>query len=324
MIENAVPVRRFGVSRSSLQKLIIVGIMLILVIALSLLSREFLTFSNFSNVTRQIAIVIITGSAVTLLMISGNIDLSVGSVVAMTGVLVAIFSSRLGIPLWISVILASLFGGVTGSINGFLVTKLKIPSVIATLGTMYVARGLAYVFCDGKTVNLGLPDNFRWLGGGFVGPVPIPLLLTVVIACVFIFVQMKTLLGKYAFAIGGNKVTALLSGINVNLVTFLLFILSGILAGFSGTILASRMGVGMPTVGIGFEFDVIVAILLGGTSLSGGVGTVWGMIVGAFIVGLLGNGLNLLNVFTFYQSILKGIVLVVAVVLDITLKEKLE
>jgi ABC-type xylose transport system permease subunit len=140
----------------------------------------------------------------------------------------------------------------------------------------------------------------------------------------FIFIQTKTVLGKYTYAIGGNKLTATLSGINANAIIFFLYIVVGILAAFSGTLLASRMGVGTPTVGIGFEFDVIVAVLLGGTSLSGGEGSIIGMVIGAFIVGFLGNGLNLLNVHTFYQSILKGIVLVVAVILDITFKEKIK
>jgi len=315
---------RLQIGKDSVQKLVIVGILLVLIITLSILSKEFLTLSNFSNVTRQVAIVIITGCPVTPLMITGNIDLSVGSVVAMTGVLVAIFSSTFGIPLWLSVILASLAGGLAGVVNGLMVTRLRIPSVIATLGTMYVVRGIAYVVCDGKTVNLGLPPDFRWLGGGFIGPIPVPMVLTAVVAAIFIFIQTKTLLGKYSFAIGGNRVTAVLSGINVNLIVLTLFVLVGLLAGFSGVLLGSRMGVGMPTVGLGFEFDVIVAVLLGGTSIAGGVGSVAGTIVGAFIVGLLGNGLNLMNVHTFYQSILKGLVLVVAVVLDIFLKEKLE
>jgi ribose/xylose/arabinose/galactoside ABC-type transport system permease subunit len=314
---------KLRLGKSTLQKLIIVGILLVIVVTLSILSKEFLTFDNFANVSRQVAMVIITGCAVTLLMIAGHVDLSVGSVVAMTGVLYAIFCTW-HVPTGIAIVLATLTGGLSGLMNGFLVTRLKIPSVISTLGTMYVARGLAYVFCDGKTINLGLPANFGLLGRGFIGPLPIPLILTVIFVAIFVFIQMKTLLAKYSFAIGGNKVAASLSGINSGKIVISLFVLVGVLAGFSGTLLASRMGVGMPPVGIGFEFDVIVAVLLGGTSLAGGVGSVGGMVVGAFIVGLLGNGLNLLNVYTFYQYILKGLVLVIAVVLDTTLKERLE
>jgi ribose/xylose/arabinose/galactoside ABC-type transport system permease subunit len=300
------------------QKIVIVGVLVVIVAVLAALSREFLTITNLTNVARQVAFVVITGSAVTLLMISGNFDLSIGSILGLTGMFSAFFVSA-GLPLWISLIAATLIGTATGLLNGLMVVALKIPSIIATLGTMYAARGLALVITGGNSIHLGLGPQFTLLGRG-----SIMLLITVAILAIFFFIESKTILGKYSFAIGGNRRTALLSGINVGSVVILLYVLVGTLAGLSGTLMASRLGVGQPMVGQGFEFDVIVAIILGGTSLEGGEGSVFGMLIGAFIVGFIANGLNLLGIHSFYQSILKGAVLVGAVLLDRAFKERIK
>jgi len=305
------------------QKIVIVGVLVLIGVVLALLSRDFLTITNLTNVTRQVAFVVITGCAVTLLMISGNFDLSIGSILGLTGMLSAFFVSA-GMPLWISLIASTLIGTATGLLNGLMVVVLKIPSIIATLGTMYAARGLALVITGGNSVHLGLGPQFTLLGRGFLGPVPIMLLITLAILGIFFFIESRTILGKYSFAIGGNRRTALLSGINVGAIVILLYVLVGTLAGLSGTLMASRLGVGQPMVGQGFEFDVIVAIILGGTSLEGGEGSVFGMLIGAFIVGFIANGLNLLGIHSFYQSILKGAVLVGAVLLDRAFKERIK
>ena len=305
------------------QKIVIVGVLVLIVGVLAVLSREFLTITNLTNVTRQVAFVVITGSAVTLLMISGNFDLSIGSILGLTGMFSAFFVSA-GLPLWLSLIASTLIGTATGLLNGIMVVLLKIPSIIATLGTMYAARGLALVITGGNSIHLGLGPHFTLLGRGFLGPLPIMLVITLVILAIFFFIESKTILGKYSFAIGGNKRTALLSGINVGAIVILLYVLVGTLAGFSGTLMASRLGVGQAMVGQGFEFDVIVAIILGGTSLEGGEGSVFGMLIGAFIVGFIANGLNLLGIHSFYQSILKGAVLVGAVLLDRAFKERIK
>ena len=305
------------------QKLVIVGVLVLIVGVLAVLSREFLTITNLTNVTRQVAFVVITGSAVTLLMISGNFDLSIGSILGLTGMFSAFFVSA-GLPLWLSLIAATLIGTATGLLNGVMVVLLKIPSIIATLGTMYAARGLALVITGGNSIHLGLGPHFTLLGRGFLGPLPIMLVITLGILAIFFFIESRTILGKYSFAIGGNKRTALLSGINVGAIVILLYVLVGTLAGFSGTLMASRLGVGQAMVGQGFEFDVIVAIILGGTSLEGGEGSVFGMLIGAFIVGFIANGLNLLGIHSFYQSILKGAVLVGAVLLDRAFKERIK
>ncbi len=313
---------KLTINKNIFQKLVIVGILFLIGLILSLLSDAFLTATNLGNVTRQVAFVIITGSAVTLLMVSGNFDLSIGSILGLTGMLSAFFTTS-GVPLFLSIVLATLTGTFIGLLNGLMVVKLKIPSIIATLGTMYAARGGALVITGGNSIHLGLGPNFTVLGRGFFGPIPISLLIMLIILGFFYFLEVKTVLGRYAFAIGGNKKTALLSGINVGAVTILLYILVGTLAGFSGTLMASRLGVGQPMVGQGFEFDVIVAVILGGTSLEGGEGSIFGMVIGAFIVGFIANGLNLLGIHSFYQSIVKGLVLVGAVLLDRVLKEKI-
>jgi len=236
------------IRREILQKLVIVVVLLFIGIIRALLSDVFLTPTNLNNVSRQVSFVVITGCAITLLMISGNFDLSIGSILGLTGMLSAYFMT-LGIPLWFSIVLATLIGTAIGLLNGVLVVKLKIPSIIATLGTMYAARGVALVISGGHSIHLGLGPHFTLLGRGYIGPVPISLLITISILFLFYFIETKTILGKYSFAIGGNKRTALLSGINVDAVVILLYVLVGTLTGFSGTLMASRLGVGQAMVG---------------------------------------------------------------------------
>lgn len=313
---------KIKLSSSFLQKMVIVGVLLLIVIVLSFLSKSFLTITNLNNVTRQVAFVVITGCAVTPLMISGNFDLSIGSVLGLTGMLSALFVTQ-SIPLWLSIIISTLIGSAIGLLNGLMVVKLKIPSIIATLGTMYAARGLALVISGGNSIHMGLGKNFTLLGRGYLGGVPIIFIIMFLSIFLFYFIESKTILGRYTFAIGGNKRTALLSGINVGSIIILLYLLVGTLTGFSGTLMASRLGVGQAMVGSGFEFDVIVAVVLGGTSIEGGEGSIFGMLIGAFIVGFIANGLNLMGIHSFYQSIVKGVVLVGAVLLDQKLKGRI-
>jgi ribose/xylose/arabinose/galactoside ABC-type transport system permease subunit len=269
------------------------------------------------NVLMQVAMIMLTGSAAVLLMIAGAFDLSVGMVFALTGVMYA-FMSKNGIPTPAAAVLAVLIGSTFGLLNGIMVVGLKITPVIATLGTMYVAQGLAFIVAwidGGANVTTGLPRDFEVFGRTMVGPIPMFLLLVFGLILIFYFLFAKTNLRKYAFAIGGNPTAARLSGIKVGSVLLSLFVLVGTLTGFGGMTLASRMGSGSPKVGTGFEFDVIVAIVLGGTSIYGGEGSFLGMILGALIIGFVGNTLNLLNVMFFYQTVLKGLILVGAVLL---------
>lgn len=309
--------------KANYQRLVIVGVLLVIMLALTVLSDRFLTIDNITNVLRQQVATVIAGCAVTLLMVSGNFDLSIGSIMAIAGSMTAIFVTW-GMPVAVAVLIAVLIGTVVGVINGLLVILLDVPSIIATLGTMYAVRGAAWVITGGNSVSRGLSRDFTVLGRGYVGPIPLCLLITAIIFLLFFFIQHKTLLGKYAFAIGGNRRTALLSGINVRRVGVALYVLVGALSAFAGSMTASRLGVGNANIGDGFEFDVVVAVVLGGTSLDGGEGSVFGMLIGALIVGFIANGLNLMGVYSFYQEIVKGVVLVGAVLLDRVLQRRLQ
>ncbi len=315
-------IRRF---RIDVQKLVIVGVLIIIMVVLSILTPKFLTYLNFNNVVMQVSLIMLAGSAVSLLMISGNIDLSIGSVLAFTGVMYA-YMSKHWFPTGLSIFFTILLGGVFGLVNGLVVSKLKITSVIATLGAMYIARGLAFIIAradGGANITSGLPGNFEVLGRATVGSIPLHVLIVIAIVIVFIFIQTKTNLGRYAYVIGGNRVSAILSGVRVDAVIITLYVFVGLLTGFCGTILVSRIGSGVPRIGLGFEFDVIVAVVLGGTSIYGGEGSVFGMVIGALIVGFVANGLNLLDVQAFYQVVFKGLILVVAILIDRLIKEKL-
>jgi ribose/xylose/arabinose/galactoside ABC-type transport system permease subunit len=307
-----------------LQLILLVAILVLIMGVSSALTPKFLSYVNMVNVLMQVAMIMLTGSAAVLLMIAGNFDLSVGMVLALTGVMHA-FMSKNGIPTPLSMALATLIGSAFGLLNGAMVTGLRITPVIATLGSMYVAQGLAFIVAwidGGANVTTGLPRNFEVFGRTMFGPIPLFLVIVIILILVFWFLFAKTNLRKYAFAIGGNPTAARLSGIRVGSVVLALYILVGTLTGFAGMTLASRMGSGSPKVGTGFEFDVIVAIVLGGTSIYGGEGSFIGMIIGALIVGFVGNILNLLNVQFFYQIVLKGLILVGAVLLTRSIRER--
>ncbi len=309
----------------NVQKYLMLSILLLIIIAFSLLTPKFLTYVNLRNVMMQVSLIIITGSAVTLLMISGHFDLSVGSIIAFSGVMHALISKHWA-PTQVSILIAVGMGGVIGYLNGLMVTKLKITPIIATMGTMYAARGLAFIIAradGGANITSGLPLDFENLGRKMIGPVPFLIILMIIIVAVFYFVQTKTNLGRYSFSIGANKNTSFLSGVKVEKWVILLYVLSGLMAGFCGIILVSRLGSGVPTIGQGFEFDVIIAIVLGGTLITGGEGSVLGMVIGALIVGFVANGLNLLDVQAFYQTVIKGCILLGSIILERSLKKKL-
>jgi ribose/xylose/arabinose/galactoside ABC-type transport system permease subunit len=310
---------RAKLNASGLQKLVLLGILVGISLVFTFTTRGFFSLPNWSNILRLSSFVIVTGSGVTLLMIARNVDLSVGSTLALTHVLFAIFC-RAGIPVVPAILLTLASGALIGFLNGVLVVRLKITPFIATLGTLYMLRGFTLIITGAKSVRENLPPAFSLLGRGSLGPLPVPLLVILGVVVLFVLLERRSLLGKYAIAIGGNPLAAELSGINVNRIVWGLFVVVGLLAGLSGVLIASWMGVAEPNIGSGFEFDVIIAVVLGGTSLAGGEGSVLGMLIGALIVEVIGNGLNQLNVLSFYQSVLKGIILVLAVLLDRQLK----
>ncbi len=306
-----------------LQKVVLVGILVTTAIFFTVLNSRFLSEPNLRFILIQNAFVIITGCAVTLLMVSGHLDLSVGSTTCLTGIVFAYFC-RAGVSIGLALVLALLLGLLIGLGNAIMVVRFKITPFIATLGTMYIGRGISYLVTDGLVIREGLPYSFDYLGNEYLGPFPIIIIVMVVIAAAFLILEKTTVMGKYSIAVGGNKTAAILSGINADAIVQLLYVLCSLLAAVSGVLMASRLGVGDPNTAIGFEFDVIIAVILGGTSLAGGEGSIFGMIIGALIVGSIGTGMRLLNVFTFYQSVVKGIILVLAVVLYEQLKTRLK
>jgi ribose/xylose/arabinose/galactoside ABC-type transport system permease subunit len=289
-----------------------VAILIAVGIWFSIATSQFMSVENLTNLIRQVSFVGIAACAVTPVMVAGGLDLSIGATVAIAGVTAATLVAHAGWPLELAFVLGALAGGVVGTVNAFLVIAMRINPVIATLGTLYVGRGLANVLAGGSSVT-GVPIEFNNLATSSVSHIPVPVLVFAVSAAIMIIVERKTLLGRWAIASGGNQEAARLSGIPVNRTRAIFYVLSGLAAGVAGILINSRIATGDPNSGIGFEFDVIVAVVLGGTAITGGQGTIVGSIVGVLIIGALGNGLNLMGVDTFYQSIVKGAALIFAV-----------
>jgi len=281
-----------------------------LIIAFSILSERFFTISNMLIVMRQTSIVAFLAVGMSFVILGAGIDLSVGSVLAFSGAVGAGAMQNGGV--FFGVLAGLALGTALGVFNGIVITKLKIPAFIATLAMMAIARGGTLVYTDGRPIT-GLPSSFGFLGRGYIGNVPFPIILMLIIFMLaYIFLKL-TRFGRYVYATGGNINAARASGIKVDNVIISTFAISGFLSGLTGMVLASRLNSAQPTAGMGYELDAIAAVVLGGTSLFGGEGELWGTLVGAFIMGILNNGLNMLNVSSFYQQVVKGIVILIAV-----------
>ena len=308
-------------SAPTTQKVVVNLIILALLwIFLSFTADNFLDVTNAKNILRQISIVAIVAAAATLVMVGGGLDLSVGGVAAICGVCAALFSVH-GMSMELAFVLGALVGVGVGLINGILIVNVGLNPVIATLGTLYVSRGVANLLSDGLPIY-DLPLDWSRLGTGTTFSLPTPAVILAIVVAVLWAVQRYTLLGKYTVAIGSNFEAARLAGIPVNRVRVALYVISGAAAGIGGIVLGSILNSGQPTAGVGLEFDVIVAAILGGTSLTGGQGSVFGTLIGALIVGTLNNGLNLLGVQSFWQTIVQGLILVGAVALDALVQKR--
>ncbi|MBI5388689.1 MAG: ABC transporter permease [Verrucomicrobia bacterium] len=305
-------------NRKSPTWLVRFGLVLVLVVIcgmLAVLKPQFLTWPNLINVVRQISINGILAVGVTCVLLTGGVDLSLGSVVALAGVVAAGFAHPDQFPLVVPVAAGVLAGTLCGAANGLVITLGRVAPFIVTLGMMTVARGLALVISGGRPVsNLSRP--FGWIGGGDVLGIPIPVLIlfTVTLVC-WVFLA-NTRLGRYIYAVGGNENAARASGLNVTAIKTLAYTICGAMAGLAGVVLASRITTGQPNAGVAYELDAIAAVVIGGTSLSGGVGGVGGTLLGALLMGVINNGLDLLNVSSYYQQIVKGVIIVGAVWLD--------
>lgn len=312
--DSAAPARRgplAGVNWG--ESLGLVVIYVVLLIALSRLSPFFLSVNNFLNILVAVSTIGIIAVAMTMVIISGGIDLSVGSVVALTGVAVAQLSHQM--PIAAAVAVALLVGLAVGAFNGWAITGLGINPLIATLGTLSIARGLSFIFSGGLTQTIDAP-GFEFLGRGFVSGVPFQVVVMGLLFLLAFWVMRATVFGRSVYAIGGNAQASRLAGLPVRGLQMAVYLLSGLSAALGGVFLASQLGAGAPQAATGIELSVIAAVILGGTSLSGGKGTIGGTLLGVLILGTLNNGLTLLNVSSYYQEVARGVVLLLAVGLD--------
>lgn len=291
----------------------LIGLILLCLI-ITFVTPSFLTVANITNVFTQVSVNAIIAVGMTFVILTGGIDLSVGSTLAISGAIAASVIKSTG-NVFLAIIAASIVGILVGFVNGFLIAKGKLQAFIATLATMTIFRGLTLVFTNGTPISK-LPESFLNIGNAKLGFIPIPVLITVVVAAISIYVLSQTRFGRYLYALGGNEESAKLSGINTDRIKMLTYVVSGFVSAIAGVIITSRIGSASPNAGTGFELDAIAAVVIGGTSLSGGEGKISGTIIGALIIGILNNGLNLMNVSPFYQSIVKGLVILIAVLLD--------
>ena len=278
-------------------------------------SGSFFTRQNIFNVLRQISTNLFLACGMTMVIILGGIDLSVGSIIALSGCISAGCVARYNLPLPIALLMGLLVGLLVGMFNGAVISKTTIPAFIVTLATMNIAKGLAYVNTGGSPVRV-VTKEWQFLGAGYVGIFPTPVVILVIVLIITAIIMNKTKMGRHMYAVGGNQQAAEFSGIKVEKVKFFVHAFSGLMAGLAGIVLASRMYSGQPTAGDGAEMDAIAAVVVGGTSMAGGSGKIGGTIIGGLIIGVLNNGLNLLNVNSFWQYVVKGVVILLAVFLD--------
>jgi len=299
---------------------IIIGL-LVMSIIITVVNPIFLTQANFLNIMRQITTNLYLALAMTMVIILAGIDLSVGSNIALSGVVTAVSIAILGMPLPVAVLMGLGMGVLIGAINGYFAATTKIPPFIITLAMMNVARGFAFIITEGAPVRV-MDDAFNFIGAGFVGDIPISVIYLIIFIFICYFIMNKSKLGRHIYAVGGNLDAARFSGINVKRIKFFAYTFSGFMSGFAGVVLASRMFSGQPLAGTGAELDAIAAVVLGGTSMSGGIGKIGGTVIGALIIGVLNNGLNLMGVSTFWQDVVKGIVILAAVYADVAKRKR--
>ncbi|MCH4518105.1 MULTISPECIES: ABC transporter permease [Staphylococcus] len=290
--------------------------LILLIIVVSILNPSFLDLSNLLNLLRQISINGLIAFGMTFIILTGGIDLSVGSILALSSAFIALMITS-GVDPIIALIIGVLIGFVLGAVNGLLVTKGNMAPFIATLATMTIFRGLTLVITDGNPItNLGDSYLFQLFGKGYFIGIPVPAVTMIIVFVILLILLQKTTFGRHTYAIGGNEVAAKISGIKVNKIKILIYGISGLMSALAGGILTSRLNSAQPTAGTSYELDAIAAVVLGGTSLTGGKGRIVGTLIGVLIIGVLNNGLNLLGVSSFYQQVVKGVVILIAVLID--------
>lgn len=313
LIEN-IPAKRI-MNGGYLRKYGMLSAFALICLVLSLVTPNFFSLQNVTIILRQVSINGILAIGVTFVIISGGIDLSLGSVVAFTGVVAALFAHPGEYPLIAALTAAILAGLAIGGLNGLAVTRGKVAPFIVTLGMMTIARGLALVASDGRPVT-NLSDSFNYIGGGSLLGVPVPILIFSAIILVSSFLLNKTRIGRYMYAVGGNEKAAYASGVPVNTVKVVSYMICSGMAAIAGIVLASRITTGQPNAGVAYELDAIAAVVIGGTSLAGGIGSIGGTVLGVLLIGVINNGLDLLNISSYYQQIIKGVIIIAAALID--------
>ena len=292
-----------------------------LLILFSFISPNFMTGYNLRILVRQVSFAAISAVGIMFVMIGGGIDLSIGSQIVFTNIVLSIMMADWDIPPGIAIPLCLLMGTGLGLFNGLLIIKLNIHPLIITLGTAQIFKGLGYIVANSRNI-MGFPESFRVFGQGYIGPIPVPIVIMVIVALIGSFVLTKTYFGRYVFALGGNEDAARLAGVNVNRMKVALFMICGFISGITSVLLLSRVFAGQVSTGQGIEFDCLTAALLGGVSFKGGEGTIFGLITGILIIGVLNNAMQLASFPDFSQNVVKGAVLLIAVGFDVYQKSR--
>ncbi|MGL6199276.1 MAG: ABC transporter permease [Lachnospiraceae bacterium] len=285
------------------------------IIFFSVFTDSFFAVKNGINILRQVAVLSILSVGMTFVIISGGMDLTVGSMLGLSGVICAKMIAEFGMPAFAAILLTIVSTVAFGTVTGALIVSLRVPAIVITLGMMTVARGLAYIISGGFPIY-DIPESVVYLGQGYIGVIPVPVIIMVIIILIANYMLNRSYIGRYVFAIGGNEEAARLAGVAVDKIKIGLYTVSGLLAGLAGVILMARISSGAPASGTGMEMDVVTAVVIGGVSINGGKGKISGAFIGALIIGVLSNGLTIMNIGEYYQQVVKGVVLILAVAFD--------
>ena len=290
----------------------IYAFLLIMVLFFTIMNDNFLTANNLLNVVKQVSIYGIASVGMTCVILLGGIDLSIGSLISFVNIVAAYFMVNMGWSPWLAIVLSLLISTAIGFLNGWIIAEIKMPPLIVTFASQTIFSGLAYIICNGRPISR-FSEGFLKIGQGYAWVIPIPIIIMAVCFAIGAFILTKTYFGRYFYALGGNEEAAELSGINVKKIKYLVYSLSGLFAGIAGIVMLSRANTGQPNAGLGYEFDVITCVVLGGVSVNGGSGKISNVIAGVLIIGVLSNGMILMDISSYMQMVIKGIILLLAV-----------
>ncbi|WP_230399441.1 ABC transporter permease [Novisyntrophococcus fermenticellae] len=296
-------------------------VFILLCVGFTIANPRFITPNNVITIARQVSMYGIASIGMTFVILLGGIDLATGSIITFVNIICAYFMVHNGMNMYIAIILSLLLATLIGTLNGFMVSSVGMPALIATFATQIIFKGIAYILSGGTPIN-GFTEKFKVIGQGYVGPIPVPVILMVICFVIGSFILNKTYFGRYFYAVGGNEEAAKLSGIRVGRVKYLVYSLSGLFAGLAGIVMLSRTNSAQATAGDGYEFDVITCVVLGGVSVTGGYGKLSNVVAGVLIIGALTNGMVLMNVSSYVQMVVKGLVLAFAVGFDCIQKKR--